>query len=154
MVSESALEYILREVLALDDGQTGGPAGEQDKLDRMGFDVGFKLAESVCVHLKFLGLDPLDKIKFVCKDFWLSLFRKKMDKLQTNHRGVFVLTDNSFKWLERHTPDDAASMAEAAKMMRFTCGVMRGALENLGIPAMVTADFSVHPACNFHLKIK
>lgn len=153
LVSEPLLEYMLREVLSLESIEAG-VSGNEDKLDRLGFDVGFRLAESVAMQLKFLGSDPLDKIKFICKDFWLSLFRKKMDKLQTNHRGVFVLTDNHFKWLERHIPEDAASMAEAEKMMRFVCGVLRGALKNLGIPAMVSADFALHPACNFHLKIR
>lgn len=77
-----------------------------------------------------------------------------MDKLQTNHRGVFVLTDNDFKWLQRHVPSDEDSQQQASKMMRFMCGIIRGAMDNLGIPAMVSADFSVHPACNFNLKIK
>jgi trafficking protein particle complex subunit 6 len=149
LVAEGLLEYLLRDVLALDDGESG----EVDKLDAMGFDVGFRLTESASSEMSFLGLDPLDKIKFVCKDFWLSLFRKKMDKLQTNHRGIFVLSDNNFKWLEHHVPDNEASNKEASKMMRFMCGILRGSLENLGIPAMVTADFSIHPACNFHLQI-
>lgn len=31
-------------------------------------------------------LEPLDVIKFVCKDFWILIFKKQIDKLQTNHR--------------------------------------------------------------------
>lgn len=31
-------------------------------------------------------LEPLDVIKFVCKDFWIAIFKKQIDKLQTNHR--------------------------------------------------------------------
>ncbi len=30
--------------------------------------------------------EPLDVIKFVCKDFWILIFKKQIDKLQTNHR--------------------------------------------------------------------
>lgn len=31
-------------------------------------------------------LEPLDVIKFICKDFWIAIFKKQIDKLQTNHR--------------------------------------------------------------------
>ncbi len=30
--------------------------------------------------------DTLEVIKFVCKDFWQSVFRKQVDNLKTNHR--------------------------------------------------------------------
>lgn len=30
--------------------------------------------------------DTLDVIKFVCKEFWLSIFKKQIDNLKTNHR--------------------------------------------------------------------
>ena len=54
----------------------------------------------------------MDVIKFLCKDLWTILFRKQIDNLKTNHRvgnmnafadgrGVYVLTDNSFKWFSR-----------------------------------------------------
>ena len=35
----------------------------------------------------------LEAVKFLCKEFWTEVFRKQIDKLQTNHRGVFVLKD-------------------------------------------------------------
>jgi hypothetical protein len=31
----------------------------------------------------------------------MLVFRKQIDNLKTNHRGVYVLTDNSFKPLSR-----------------------------------------------------
>jgi hypothetical protein len=30
--------------------------------------------------------EPLDMIKFVCKDLWSLVFRKQVDNLKTNHR--------------------------------------------------------------------
>lgn len=30
--------------------------------------------------------DPLEAIKFLCKDFWQALFKKQVDNLKTNHR--------------------------------------------------------------------
>jgi len=41
--------------------------------------------------------DTLDVIKFICKDLWTLVFRKQVDNLKTNHRGVYVLTDNAFR---------------------------------------------------------
>ena len=43
----------------------------------------------------------LELVKFLCKDFWSEIFNKQIDKLQTNHRGVFVLKDYNFGWLTK-----------------------------------------------------
>ncbi|KAL4179670.1 hypothetical protein AMTRI_Chr13g121240 [Amborella trichopoda] len=115
-------------------------------------------------------IDQLEAIKFICKDFWQSLFKKQIDNLKTNHRGTFVLQDNQFKWLTRmsvdHTlpkpqPDSLASAAadnktaQAASMhLYFPCGIIRGALTNLGVPCAVSADLSNLPACSFVVRIK
>jgi hypothetical protein len=40
-------------------------------------------------------------IKFICKDLWTLVFRKQVDNLKTNHRGVYVLTDNAFRPFSR-----------------------------------------------------
>jgi hypothetical protein len=53
---------------------------------------------------------PLDSIKFVCKDLWPLLFRKQIDNLKTNHRGVFVLTDTRFQPLSRVSVDRKAGV--------------------------------------------
>lgn len=48
---------------------------------------------------------PLDMIKFLCKDLWTLVFRKQIDNLKTNHRGTFVLTDARFPPLARMSVD-------------------------------------------------
>ena len=30
--------------------------------------------------------DELDTMKFICKDFWNSVFKKQVDNLRTNHQ--------------------------------------------------------------------
>ena len=30
--------------------------------------------------------DELEIIKFICKDFWVTVFKRQIDKLQTNYR--------------------------------------------------------------------
>jgi hypothetical protein len=53
---------------------------------------------------------PLDNIKFICKDLWPLLFRKQIDNLKTNHRGVFVLTDQRFQPISRVSVDRKAGV--------------------------------------------
>lgn len=48
---------------------------------------------------------PLDAIKFICKDLWILLFKKQIDNLKTNHRGIFVLTDSRFQPMGRMSVD-------------------------------------------------
>ena len=51
-----------------------------------------------------MGTDPLEVMKFLCKELWFGMFGKQVDKLQTNHRGVFVLKDFQFRWLSGCPP--------------------------------------------------
>lgn len=67
---------------------------------------------------------------------------------------MFVLTDSRFKWLEKYSSDDIASKQAAAKMLNIPCGLLRGALHNLGITAIVNADFNNLPACTFNIRVK
>ncbi|MQM04431.1 hypothetical protein Taro_037225 [Colocasia esculenta] len=116
--------------------------------------------------------DNLEAIKFICKEFWSELFKKQIDNLKTNHRGTFVLQDNRFRWLTRISIDqspesldtpqiDSSTLsadnkaAQATSMhLYFPCGIIRGALSNLGIPCAVSADTSNLPACSFVVRIK
>jgi len=155
-ISESAYEYLLGEILALNYPVKSNdePAAVIQRLDLLGYDVGYRLIEKVAANNKFIGSEPLDLIKFICKEFWEEVFRKKVDKLQTNHRGVFVLSDLKFKWLERYTSDDIVSKQAAARMLHFPCGILRGALANLGVFTIINADFNTLPACTFNIRIK
>jgi hypothetical protein len=80
-------------------------------------------------------------------------------------QGTFVLQDNHFRWLTRvsldppvestdTTENDSASLGDSAAqttsmLLYFPCGLIRGALTNLGIPCAVSADMSSLPACEF-----
>ena len=146
------------------------------KMERLGFGVGFRLCERLA-QTKPLGTpslppsagsptsggDPiaamqLEAVKFLCKEFWTEVFRKQIDKLQTNHRGVFVLKDHELRWLRRLPSDDERARVAAIKLLAFPCGLIRGALNNLGIAAVVSCDFLTDgknmAACSFNIKIK
>ena len=75
-------------------------------------------------------------------------------------KGTFVLQDNKFRWLSRMsgdpsvengTQDPESKAAQAMSMyLYFPCGIIRGALSNLGIPCAVSADISSLPACEYN----
>ncbi|KAL8791436.1 MAG: hypothetical protein Q9213_000052 [Squamulea squamosa] len=97
--------------------------------------------------------DTLDMIKFLCKDLWTLVFRKQIDNLKTNHRGVYVLTDNTFRPFARmsmSSPSEALTRAQP--FLWFPCGVIRGALAIMGINATVQAETSELPSATFQIR--
>lgn len=116
------------------------------KLDSIGYRVGKLLVEK---HTKSgpLFSDALDMIKFVCRDLWIALFGKQMDNLKTNHKGVFVLTDYKFRWYFKYlslNPRITGGVAYRTYLW-FPCGIIRGALANLGMETTVTAECTNGP---------
>ena len=64
------------------------------------------------------------------------------------HQGVYVLTDTRFRWLSRFAGASGPAGAEAvACQLHLPCGLLAGALHGLGVPAVVTAEHGVPPAC-------
>ncbi|XP_017264788.1 trafficking protein particle complex subunit 6b isoform X3 [Kryptolebias marmoratus] len=94
------------------------------KLENLGCRVGQGLIERLTKDAPRFK-DELDIMKFICKDFWTCLFKKQIDNLRTNHQ-----------------------------YLAFTCGLVRGALSNLGLRSVVTAEISDMPACKFQVLIQ
>ena len=105
-----------------------------------------------------VAAQQLEAVKFLCKEVWMEVFRKQIDKLQTNHRGVFVLKDLDLKWLSRFPAGAEQARVFAIRLLAFPCGLIRGCLANLGIPAVVSCDFLADgqnvSACSFNIKVK
>jgi len=133
------------------------------KLENMGFRVGQGLIERWAVWIwKFSSRftkdtarfkDELDIMKFICKDFWTTVFKKQIDNLRTNHQGIYVLQDNKFRLLTQMSAGKQY-LEHASKYLAFTCGLIRGGLSNLGIKSIVTAEVSSMPACKFQVMIQ
>ncbi|KAL5136036.1 Bifunctional 3-dehydroquinate dehydratase/shikimate dehydrogenase, chloroplastic [Glycine soja] len=166
-VSESCIDSLLTEMVACYCNRfyANKPELAARRIEAIGYQVGHQLSERYTMDRPRFT-DHLEAIKFICKDFWSELFKKQIDNLKTNHRGTFVLQDNKFRWLARMSIDPstenvspveditsptAESKAAQAMSMHlyFPCGIIRGALSNLGIPCAVSADISNLPACSF-----
>lgn len=157
------LDLLLMESVRLFHEKQSGPAAAA-ALEAVGFRVGQQLAERYTRDKPRLG-DTLEIIKFVCKDFWQALFKKQVDNLKTNHRGVYVLQDNGFRWLQRLAPPTSASGAAgdpareealrrlALSYLHVPCGIVRGALCHLGVVCTVEPDPKALPSCTFTVRI-
>ena len=97
--------------------------------------------------------DELDTMNFVCKEFWTAVCRKQVDNLRTNRQDLCVLQDNHFRNLAKVSAS-GQYMESAPKLVVFTCGLVRGALANLGIISVVTAEVSAMPICKFQVQIQ
>ncbi|XP_067847616.1 trafficking protein particle complex subunit 6b isoform X3 [Heptranchias perlo] len=118
----------------------------------MGFRVGQGLIERFTKDTARFK-DELDVMKFICKDFWTSVFKKQIDNLRTNHQGIYVLQDNKFRLLTQMSAGKQY-LEHAPKYLAFTCGLVRGALSNLGIKSIVTVEVTAMPACKFQVMIQ
>ncbi|KAI0383058.1 transport protein particle component [Hypomontagnella monticulosa] len=122
------------------------------RLEGLGYRVGLGLVERFSRDRPRFN-DALDAIKFVCKDLWMLVFKKQVDNLKTNHRGVYVLTDNAFRPLARMSADPGGhAVARAQPFLWFPCGIVRGALAAMGIAATVQAETSELPGAVFQIK--
>ncbi|KAH9883229.1 transport protein particle component [Xylariomycetidae sp. FL2044] len=122
------------------------------RLETLGYRVGLGLVERFSRDRPRFN-DTLDAIKFVCKDLWMLVFKKQVDNLKTNHRGVYVLTDNVFRPLSRMSTDTGGqAVARAQPFLWFPCGILRGALAAMGITATVQAETSELPGAVFQIK--
>jgi hypothetical protein len=119
-------------------------------------------------------------IKYVCKELWTAHFKKQVDRLQTDHRvswrrgcrlcpalwahpcaplhllqGVYVLQDRSFRWLTRlSAPAGKDVKEEAAKFTIIPCGIIRGALANMGVACTVVAEIIAVPSVKFSIRVR
>ncbi|KMQ42397.1 hypothetical protein A7C99_1076 [Trichophyton rubrum] len=122
------------------------------RLESLGYRVGLGLGERFSRDRPRFA-DNLDVIKFLCKDLWTILFRKQVDNLKTNHRGVYVLTDNAFRpFIRMSMSVRSEAVMRAQTYLWFPCGIIRGTLASVGIEATVQAESSDLPLATFQIK--
>ncbi|KAH9075694.1 NO signaling/Golgi transport ligand-binding domain-containing protein [Lactarius deliciosus] len=162
-VADSRAQKIENEMIedAQRDSVAAGPSAPSDdeeeglgaRLEAIGMHVGANITERLC-HDRAGFADTLDIVKFVCKELWSTCWDKQVDNLRTNHRGVYVLQDNSFKPIARISSWE--SRADATRRARLyvamSAGMIRGALMRLGLHGTVTPEINL-PQCTFQVKI-
>ncbi|XP_022330105.1 trafficking protein particle complex subunit 6b-like isoform X2 [Crassostrea virginica] len=154
MADEVILEFLHMEIIS--QFYRSCEKADQDqciaKLESLGFRIGQSLVERFTKDSSRFK-DELDTMKFICKDFWNYAYKKQIDNLRTNHQGVYVLQDNKFRFLTQIS-NGKQFMETAPKFLALPCGMIRGALSNLGVNCVVTAEVSAMPACKFQIQIQ
>ncbi|KAJ3590298.1 hypothetical protein NHX12_008251 [Muraenolepis orangiensis] len=161
MADEVLFDFLHMEMVSHVYKEQQSSKGELDSKDRavcvsilegMGFRVGQGLIERMTRDSPSFK-DELDMMKFICKDFWTQVFRKQIDNLRTNHQGTYVLQDNKFALLAQLS-SGKQYLEDAPKYLAYSCGLVRGALSNLGLESVVTAEVSLMPSCKFQVVIQ
>ncbi|VDN54753.1 unnamed protein product [Dracunculus medinensis] len=124
----------------------------ETRLEALGFRVGYILVEKVTKDIPRL-LTELDKVKFICKEFWTAAFGKQVDNLRTNHQGVYVVQDNKF-FTVANFAEGKQYLKESSIFLALPCGIIRGALSNLGIESLVTTSVEALPLVKFHVQLQ
>lgn len=123
-----------------------------DKLDDVGYTTGYRYVERLTVDMLRFHDEELDVMKFICREFWTSIFHKQIDNLRTNRSGQYVLLENRFRFISKMS-NGKQYIELIPKYLAFTCGLIRGALADFGINATVSADVTKPPACIFNVQI-
>lgn len=90
--------------------------------------------------------DTLDVIKFVCKDFWLAVFKKQVDNLKTNHRVRAVQK----LWLFESTCSSSDSMLKQQQLRAAAASWRRSAACATGVRSARSRNCPC--ACAGHLR--
>ena len=99
-VSESVFEYLLGEIIARETVPSNSAetsTAVEQRLELLGYNVGYRLVtqtfilyfaliyicwsrllEKISMNHKFIGTDSLDLMKFICKEFWEEVYKKKV----------------------------------------------------------------------------
>ncbi|EEA07202.1 transport protein particle component Bet3, putative [Cryptosporidium muris RN66] len=121
-------------------------------LEENGFYLGIRFVERLSLERSRIT-DQKEIIKFMCKDLWNYIFLKQADRLQTNRRGGYAILDNNFSWLKllpNISRNNAKIQLEPAINVILVCGIIRGALQHLGLTCSVAAEVSKLPSCKFY----
>ncbi len=122
------------------------------KLEQLGTRVGAHLVE-LCTVDTTRFKEPTDAMKYVCKDFWVTCFRKQIDLLRTDNAGMFEMHDKQFRLFQSISATTQYS-PECRALLHFPCGLLRGALTQLGYaPISVVAECTVLPICKFYVTL-
>ncbi len=128
------------------------------KIEQYGFSIGLRMAEILIYNNSnneiLKNLELLNIMKFVCRDVWKLVYGKQMDNLRTNHRGTFVLIDNSFKNFNRlDSPIDFNDTINKSKpYLWIPAGIIRGVLKSFGVESLVTPEITKFPSVSFNIQ--
>jgi len=139
--------------LFYDDADTDkGEIEASSKLENIGFSTGYRLVERLSRQSLRHG-SQLELLKYVCRVVWHAVYRKEVNSLRTNNLGLYVLHDDNFRFFSSMAKGKQY-LEQAPKYLSLACGIVRGALANLGLESVVTAEVTQLPQCKFEVQVQ
>ncbi|KAI3975076.1 hypothetical protein MKX01_024998 [Papaver californicum] len=131
-VAKSCVESVMMEMVSAYCNRfyANKPELPARRIEAIVYQVGHQLSERYTMERPRFS-DHLDAIKFILP---------------------VIVTDSSQDPSSVGTTENKAEQATSMHLY-FPCGLIRGALLNLGIPCAVSADMSNLPACSFVIRI-
>ncbi|KAI5705801.1 hypothetical protein M8J76_004984 [Diaphorina citri] len=153
VADEILLDLIHAEIVSYASHSDSNEKKDTDysKIELMGFSCGYRIIERLTKDWTRFK-DELDTMKFICTELWIAIYKKQIDNLRTNYQGTYLLQDNSFRFLSKMSTG-SQYLESAGKYVIFTCGLIRGALSNLGINAIVSTEINTMPVVKFHIQV-
>ena len=128
------------------------PDQQSTKLRAMGIRAGQVLQERLNIDAPRTQ-DEVDIVRFVCRDVWMNLFLKQIDKLKTDNKGAYYLIDNEFCLIKQVT-DSMQYVRDIPLFMEFTSGLVQGIFVQFGLAVIVTPDVTHPPICMFQVQVQ
>ncbi|CCH47147.1 Transport protein particle [Wickerhamomyces ciferrii] len=128
------------------------------KVEQYGFSIGIRISEILIYKNSnneiLKNLELLNIMKFICRDVWKLIYGKQMDNLRTNHKGTFVLIDNSFKIFNNYdSPIDLNdTILKSKPYLYIPTGIIRGVLKSFGVESIVTPEITKFPSVSFNIQ--
>lgn len=141
-VSFSAYAYLFSELISYAMDRAASITELEERLDKVGFDVGLRLLELLCWREKVPKRRPevLDILKFIHSSAWPFMFGKTADDLQQANAAddEYMISDHDLlvgKYIS--IPKSYATFVPGS----IAAGMVRGMLDAAGFPARVSAHF-------------
>uniref|UniRef100_A0A383WCE3 Trafficking protein particle complex subunit n=1 Tax=Tetradesmus obliquus TaxID=3088 RepID=A0A383WCE3_TETOB len=146
-VSLSAFAYLFSELISYAMDRAASITELEDRLDRVGYDVGCRMLELLSYREKATRRKPeiLDMLKHIHSAAWPYMFGKTADDLQQANAAddEYMISDNDLL-LGRFIsiPKSYSSFVPGS----LVAGIVRGMLDSAGFPARVSAHFVEQPS--------
>ena len=105
-----------------------------------------------------VSFELLSAVRYVCRDIWLFLHKKKIDKLETDNAGTYILHDTNYQWVLPLLSNDVEVLKNEwirKRHLAFSVGFLRGCFETLGWKCEVSVKVEGSlPYCKFHCKFE
>lgn len=163
-VDDSSFYYLIHTyIYSLYSNETKEMSDKFNILEKLGETLGRNINERVSVDLlekivkdkEKQDIKNLEYIKFLCKEFWTFVFGKAIDRLQTNHKGTFFLTDSTCKFLSRiKNAKTEETRLYNEFCLHFIKSLVRGALIAFSLDSEITMESVSSMEYSFVIRIK